>query len=661
MSAPIVLDTECYRNFYLAKFRNVETGATREFQCFEGQEFDWRGIWQILKNRQIVTFNGNNYDMPMLTYAMLLAKRGWEPTQMCDKLKQASDWIILQNMRGWEFEREWNVEVPREIDHIDLIEVAFGQGSLKLYGGRLHSKRLQDLPIEPDALIDAEQRALLSDYCGNDLDTTIDLFNHLKPAIELRTLMSAGYKMDLRSKSDAQIAEAVIRKEVAAMLGNPVYRPDIPPGTRFRYRPPEFLAFRSLELQQLLQEISQADFVIGANGSPIEPKALEGREVHINQGVYRMGIGGLHSSEVSTAHLADDEHLLLDRDVASYYPSIVLNCKLFPQHLTEAFLKVYKGIFDRRIKAKRTGQKTEADTLKITLNGSFGKLGSPYSVLYSPDLLIQVTLTGQLALLMFIEALEDAGISVVSANTDGIVIYAHISQKEDLDRVVKWWESVTGFETEETRYRALYSRDVNNYVALKEGGGTKGKGAFAPVSISKNPQNAICNEAVLAYLDKGVPVAQTILECRDIRKFLTVRTVRGGAIRILSGYHDAKLTQKLKREALLAAGWTETYKKHFVPEPNGHTPVDIHEAYKQLCGEMVWEPVGKVIRWYVARGETAALYYKVPNTQGTHNKVPNSDGARPLMELPEQFPDDVDYEFYIAEAVSILKDIGALE
>lgn len=655
-----MLDTECYRNYYLAKFRNVETKATREFACYAGQIFDWKAIWQILKHRQIVTFNGNNYDLPMLTYAMLLAKRGYEPLEMCEQLKRASDWIILQNMKGWEFEREWDVEVPREIDHIDLIEVAFGQGSLKLYGGRLHSKRLQDLPIEPDAEISPEQRVVLSDYCGNDLDTTIDLYNHLKPALELRTLMSAGYKTDLRSKSDAQIAEAVIRKEVSALLGAPVYRPEIPAGTRFKYRPPEFLAFKSPELQTLLREIADADFIVGANGSPIEPKVLDGREVRINQGVYRMGIGGLHSSETCAAHVADDEHILLDRDVASYYPSIVLQCKLFPQHLTDAFLKVYKSVFDRRIKAKRSGQKTEADTLKIVLNGAFGKLGSFYSVLYSPDLLIQVTLTGQLALLMFIEALEDAGISVVSANTDGIVIYAHVSQKEELDRIVKWWESVTGFETEETLYRAIYSRDVNNYIALKAGGGTKGKGAFAPVSISKNPQNAICNEAVLAYLDKGVHIAQTILECRDIRKFLTVRTVRGGAIRILSGYHDAGLTQREKRAALLNAGWIETYSKHFVPEPNGHTPLHIHDAYRVLCGEIVWEPVGKVVRWYVARGVTDSLHYKVPNSNGTHNKVPGSDGARPLMELPEFFPDDVDYEFYIAEAHSILKDIGAL-
>ena len=62
------------------------------------------------------------------------------------------------------------------------------------------------------------------------------------------------------------------------------------------------------------------------------------------------------------------------------------------------------------------------------LNGTFGKTGSPYSVLFAPEMMIQTTITGQLALLMLIEHLETASISVISANTDGIVIQPQVSQ-----------------------------------------------------------------------------------------------------------------------------------------------------------------------------------------------------------------------------------------
>lgn len=235
------------------------------------------------------------------------------------------------------------------------------------------------------------------------------------------------------------------------------------------------MLFKSPGLRDLLRDIVASDFVIDENGSPIEPPSLSGQAVTIGKGVYRMGIGGLHSSEVSTVHHADEQYMLVDRDVASYYPNIILLCRLYPKHLTEAFLSVYRSIVETRLKAKRDGNSVVANALKIVANGSFGKFGSKYSLLYAPDLMIQVTVTGQLALLMLIESLEADGIEVVSANTDGIVIKCLRSRENDLLRHVTVWEKVTGFETEETQYKALYSRDVNNYIALKKKAATRAR------------------------------------------------------------------------------------------------------------------------------------------------------------------------------------------
>ena len=111
----------------------------------------------------------------------------------------------------------------------------------------------------------------------------------------------------------------------------------------------------------------------------------------------------------------------MDCDVASYYPSIILNQGLCPANIGENFLRVYKKIVDERLKAKKEGDKVVSESLKIVINGSFGKFGSKFSALYAPEMLLQVTLTGQLALLMLIEKLENADIKVISANTDGVV------------------------------------------------------------------------------------------------------------------------------------------------------------------------------------------------------------------------------------------------
>jgi hypothetical protein len=348
----LVVDTECFPDYFLVMFKSVEKGTVRHYEMYPGHPLDRGVVEHILHHYRIVSFNGLDYDMPMLTLALSGASNA--------KLKEASDWIIAGNNRGWQFYDHYDLYQMGDVDHIDIIEVAVGQGSLKLYGGRLHSQRLQDLPIEPDAHITPEQRVELRRYCENDLETTLDLWNSLSEQIALRERMTDQYGIDLRSKSDAQIAEAVIKHEISRALGRRVGRPTIPPGTTFRYLPPSFLRFRTAQLQTKLVEIAAASFVVGLNGSPIEPAALKGQVISIGSGRYRLGVGGLHSSEERVAHHADDQTILMDVDVSSYYPSIILRCGLYPEHLTEKFLHVYRDIVEGRLRAKALAGKLKA-------------------------------------------------------------------------------------------------------------------------------------------------------------------------------------------------------------------------------------------------------------------------------------------------------------
>lgn len=591
MTKPLAaFDIECYMNYFLVMFRNIETGNTLHFELHDDCELDIEKVRAICSRYTLVGFNSNNYDLTILSYALAGATN--------KLLKRASDAIIVGGLKSWQVADQLGFKLVKP-DTIDLIEVAPGKASLKIYGGRIHSRKMQDLPIEPSALITPEQRPLMRQYCGNDLETTINLYNTLREQIDLRITMSKEYGIDLRSKSDAQIAEAVIKSRVEEILKENITRPEVSSDTTFKYRVPDFIQFTTKQMQDVLAKVAGAEFHLAANGRPLTPDELDELQITIGQTTYRMGIGGLHSCESRAAHFADDDFILVDRDVASYYPAIILGQGLAPAHLGKPFLTVYKDIVDRRLAAKKAGNTVVANSLKITINGSFGKLGSKWSALYSPDLLIQVTITGQLSLLMLIEMLETNGIPVVSANTDGAVIKCPRSRVKMMDDIVALWEFATGFETEATRYKALYSRDVNNYVAVKEKAGYKAKGAYAPAGLQKNPQNEICTIAVAEYLMHGTPVEFTINECDDIRRFVTIRTVRGGAVK------------------------------------DG-------------------EYLGKAIRWYYGKGVQGAIHYQ---TNG--NRVPRSEGAKPLMELPDALPTDIDYDWYIAEAKSILSQIGA--
>lgn len=589
----LMFDIECYRNYFLVMFLNLETQQTMHFEMHSDcPKFNINVVRDLMAANKTVGFNSINYDLPML-YAALNGANN-------DHLKNISDGIIVKGLKPWHVEQKCSFQIPKKLNHIDLIEVAPGKTSLKAYGGRMHSARLQDLPIEPSALISPTERETMRLYCANDLITTADLYNKLIPQLELREKMSKQYNVNLMSKSDAQIAEAVIKGAMEVKKGRKLYASDEEIGETFAYERPSFITFATDQMNRGLSTLEDTTFAVADNGKPIGSLKLEDFPIKFNRAQYTIGIGGLHSCEESTAHdTREGDFILIDRDVASYYPAIILGCNLFPKQLGPEFLDIYRTIVNQRLEAKAIGNKTAADSLKITINGSFGKFGNKYSVLYSPKLLIQTTLTGQLSLLMLIEMLETmARAQVVSANTDGIVIKCHRTQKPMVDNVISEWEKRTGFTTEETLYKAFYSRDVNNYIAIKEDGGVKLKGAYTPAGLQKNPTSEICIDAAIALLKNNTPITQTIRKCPDIRKFVTVRTVKGGAI---------------KNNDFL----------------------------------------GKCVRWYYRTGETGTINYKINN-----HTVPRTQGAHPIMELPRHFPADIDYGWYIRETASILKDVG---
>lgn len=281
----------------------------------------------------------------------------------------------------------------------------------------------------------------------------------------------------------------------------------------------------------------------------------------------------------------------------------------------------------KAVELSLTREQAFSDGAKVVLNGVFGKLGSKWSIFFSPEQMIMTTITGQLALLMLIEMLENIGVQVVSANTDGIVLKTPDGMGWLRDQVIAQWEKMTQLVTEKTEYSSVHSRDVNNYIAFKYDGEYKAKGVFGEPGIhatsnnTKIPARSICSDAVIAYLKHGTPIESTVRNCKDVRRFLTVRNAKGGAVK-----YKLSPTQQMMRGSDM---------EEFEIKPE------------------ITEYLGKVVRYYYGRGELFAINYK---TNG--NKVADSDGAVPMMELLDHVPADMNYERYENEAYKLLKEIG---
>lgn len=583
-----VFDTEVLANRALLCALNVDTGEW--FDVWRHEPRAVERLYEFVRQPDSTFIGFNNRFFDNLVVA------GWCAGYDEAALKRLANDVIENRLSPWAAARKYNlVEVIP--DTVDLIEVAPSFVGLKAYGARMHMPRLQDMPLAHDAAVEgAEQEAMIQEYCHNDVETTAELLRRLEPELLLRVQMSKQYGVDMRSKSDAQMAEQ------AYITSMKLRRKDNAIPHSVRYAPPAFLRFRDEQLQSLLERISETTFYVNqATGHVVLPEFLGGQEIAFGTGTYQLGVGGIHSThDKQVCYVAGPDHVICDIDAASFYPSIILECGFVPAGLGQRFVDEYRLIYRRRLEAKRAGDKATDATLKISLNGTFGKLASKYSVLYAPDLMLAVTLTGQLTLLMLIEWLEGVGAETLSANTDGIAIRYPRESDPLVQQAVAQFSEVSRFAFEFTPYRALAMKDVNNYIAVKPDRSLKVKGIYAPLSLKKNPTAQVCADAVGAWLARGVPFEATIRDA-PFTDFISARSVTGG-------------------------------------------------------GQQGGAYLGKVVRWY--QSTDPALPPIVYRSNG--NKVPKTEGARACMTLADKVahPADLDYSWYLREAVKIASAVG---
>ena len=138
---------------------------------------------------------------------------------------------------------------------------------------------------------------------------------------------------------------------------------------------------------------------------------------------------------------ADEENIIVDWDVSSYYPAIIINNGRYPAHLGKEFLRGYKAMFEKRLELKPLAKKDKrikgiVGALKLAVNSVYGKSSDMQNWIYDRQLTMFTTITGELSLMMLIEAYELAGIHVISANTDGVTIMVKKSLIDKLNNTI---------------------------------------------------------------------------------------------------------------------------------------------------------------------------------------------------------------------------------
>jgi len=231
----------------------------------------------------------------------------------------------------------------------------------------------------------------------------------------------------------------------------------------------------------------------------------ESLNVVIDELCYVFGTGGLHASLEKQVVVADDEYIIEDEDVASFYPNLAIKNRVYPEHLAEKFCDVYEYLFNLRKSYDK--KSAENAMLKLALNGVYGKSNDQYSPFFDPKFTMSITVNGQLSLCMIVEKLlKLEGVQIIQCNTDGLTFKRKRNDEQTVVDIVKWWEGVTKLSLERCDYNKMVIRDVNSYVAVKLDGSLKSKGAYEWQDLPnhKNQSALVVRMAAEKYLAEGV-------------------------------------------------------------------------------------------------------------------------------------------------------------
>jgi hypothetical protein len=588
--------TEDYSDHYWVGYNNLR---------FDSQVVEW-----------IIRHHGDWYELGNLDITAKIAQK-------------ASDIIHDANYDVFPEFREWELRNKQ----IDLFKVHHFDNknrrvSLKRLEFEMDLQNIEEMPIHhAKEGMTKEDIVTTTEYCLNDVWATYQFYlitigecDHPlykgKNKLQLRLDIQEEFNIPCINYSDSKIGDEMIKKFYCQEKG--IAYTELPKEGWFRKVVKvsnciaSYVQFQTSELQAFLKKIKKVS---------LTQKDDFKEELHFYGNTYSFMKGGLHTENKPQVFEADEEHEIIDWDVSSYYPAIIINNGRYPYHLGKEFLAGYKSMFEKRLELKPQAKKDKriagiVEALKLSVNSVYGKSSDMQSWIYDRQLTMFTTITGELSLMMLIEAYELNGINVISANTDGVTIMVKKCYIDKMHEINKWWSELTRYELERADYQKIIFSTVNDYIAIKTDGEVKKKGDFlTDFELHKNKSARIVPIALEQYYVHGTPVADTIMGYDKI--------------------YDFCLRQKASK--------------------------DFHyEGINRATGETT--VYNKLIRYYISKKGEKLLKMKNPECQTDAAPISQVEAGEWLAtvcnHLTKDHPlDNINYDYYIERCNRIIEKI----
>jgi hypothetical protein len=519
-------DLESYMNLFSCCIERDCDGAKWQFEIsdwfHQGVELNELLLQIKASGGRLGGFNNYGFDYPLLH--MLMQVQGNIDSQT---LKHKCNYIIACGKAGDRFSNnitDKHQYVPQldlmKIHHFDNIAKAT---SLKILEFNMRMDDIIELPYPPEKILTYDESREILTYNWHDVTATKKFGRISQPMIEYRDELTLKWDHNFTNNNNGKVGCDIfimeLRKAGVNVKQN-IQSPREYVNTGEILLP--YIQFEHPEFKRMHEAFKHA--TVPTVGDGIKEFFATNREVFqadLNGFPVQLGGGGVHASLSKQIVESDDEYVIIDSDVTSFYPRLGIVNKYYPEHLSVVFCTVYDYLFNERKKHPKGSMENAA--FKEALNIPYGKSNDIYSPFYDPKYTLSITINGQLLLCMLAEQLAKVpNLSMIQFNTDGLSYKVPRKYVNHCMRVSKWWEDITGLELEHEKYSKMVIRDVNNYMAHYEGTDKiKRKGDYNSVNLEWNKDHSqiVVAKAAEAALMRGENIAEFIHSHDDMFDF----------------------------------------------------------------------------------------------------------------------------------------------
>ena len=523
----IVYDIEIFPNVFHCCCKDSEDDKIYKFEISERKN-QLKDIVEFFLQKDLIFcgYNNHHYDDVVLNYIIDYQKTLTDLPfrRICQSLFNLSSYIVKDEEGSRDRLKRW--KYAHYFKSMDLLTMQFSQKlrvGLKTMQVTMHYKNVQEYDGDFDKFLPSEKIDEMIAYNINDVESTTELLNRLKDQVELRLFIEQEHGIDCLSMDSVKMAETFLLEKYSEKSG-------IPKNVIKEMRSPmdwiplkdvilPFIRYKNPKLQAVLEDM-KSQIVYSKERKSYEKKFV------LSNVVYSVGVGGIHSIHNPKIFLPNEDEFIGHADVASMYPSLLIEYQWGPRHLGKLFCDLFAGLKTERLEAKRTGQKVKNNFLKIVLNSPTGKMQQEVSWMYDPFNVFKIRINGQLILLLLVDRLLEIGAEIIQVNTDGVVYRAKTQLKDRIQEAISEVEQITRLEFESDEYEAFYQYAINDYFGVLKGGEIEEKGMFiTKTKLGKGLAPVVIPKAIIAYFIKHIPVEEFIKSDKDIKDFLMSQAV----------------------------------------------------------------------------------------------------------------------------------------